>query len=1179
MTTALNLYATKVFSEQPIALWALDDTVDYIALVSTENQDLNNWTFSGGTVVNAKTSLSFSEDPPREPFENAFVNGVIESLGNGGVVSFTSPVALQPSDLNQDLGSFAIGAYFFTYDRVADVRMGYEYFDPEISETVEVIRNTTVPAERQWAFVSKTFKLPTSFEDLRFIIEVSFSSTATPYEFAVNAINIGQWAEEFHLESLGVFPENLPSGISLNSKAIPALPYGLEGANGYYLADDNELYAKNSGLPLVYGAFNSTVIFPNTNKPSLILPGFGFMNESGKYKNLTVEFWAKVQNNSLTSKRFFGPIASSDGLYVEGPFLKLKVGGQSASHFVGEWDRPMLFDLKMTPSQTTLILNGEEVLSIDINVTNTSFPSKFDDSEKDQDWLGFYAYEDVPIIQLDCVGIYPYEVAAILAKRRWVYGQAVETPNNIKGLSPSSSMYIDYAFANYAKNYSYPRMGRWRNGVVENLVPDAPQLSLPNYSLPKIIFNNQSNAQWYSDIEEEQGSSDFFISLKPNSSWDNTEGHILFESLNLLQDETRAFYGIFEPDPLITGTQVLFELKNENTGNSFVITLEDSVVRYIYKTKTPSGEIKQEVIYLFYVEDSKFLVGMDVNRFINHFGKGLLSFFGTKQSIKVFVGGSSSFENTFAGKIYRLGYSTSRNLSKISEYFSSRGVPANYENVFDLYEIPVEADGGDSETNFWTFELDGGDPYDFEYPDPNSHLASYTLIPKVELGSYSLDIGVDSYWEDYLPLSYFGKYVSDLSEKTFFALDFLQLNIDYPKFDRFSNSKYDTSGSIVKTYVTFQTIASGANRPVSSFTNTIGLDRGGIVKPGNEWVNTKYEVLDDTIIYPPVGVNFKSLSINIHIEISNPGIISNPIKIRSLKLSSQALGFSPNRIGTRFGAEIVPYRRVGKYFDYKSVNAFSIYKGSTPYLYNTSTSGIRLRGNFSTSESRGLSVPINNNLSTFFKVSSFQMALRYGEELFPETPVQIFEIKDKDKEIKFYLVSDSGSRKRGYIFAINGLTGQLETGITYNIDGRNVLRPVVNSSRWLMLGLAFQQPLDFAQSVGAFRITNPILINNLSYYQITPEDEAARFAYRKWFAVRSEPDNPLDWDYWDESIWQEVLFLTEEEPTVIDPGKIYKQYTGTDRAIIGSDSILRFGNYKYNTYQNLRWSRQTLDSA
>lgn len=1192
MTASLNLYATKVFSEQPIALWALDDTTDYISILTPSDQNLSSWSVSGCTIVNAKTDTSFQSDrPPREPFDFFYVNGVNEILDNSGIFSFTSNVVLQPEDFNIELGSFAIGAYFFTYDRIADIRLGYSYTVPDSEEEIEVIRSTVVPAERQWASVSQTFALPESFEDLRFIIEISFAESEVPYQIAVNGINIGQWAEEFHLESGGVIPQPIPNEIAMTSNGVPALSYGFDGSRGYYLSSENKLYAKNSGLPLVYGAFNSTVIFNNPNKPSLILPGFGFMNESGRYKSLTFEFWAKIQSNSFLPRKIFGPISSDDGLYVEGPFLKLRAGRATGSHYVGEWDRPMLINIRMTGSSVSLVLNGEIVITQEI-FERDSFPEKFNEEGKDQDWVGFYAYEDVPIIQIDCAGIYAYEVPAIVSKRRWVYGQAVEIPSNIRGLDSSTTVFMDTAFTKNAKNYSYPLVGRWKNGFVENILPNVTDLSLPNYSLPSVSFTDKTEEQWYQDISEITATEYESITLKPNNSWDNTEGHLLFDSLNILLEETKCFYGVFSADSFSAGRQILFDLVNDKTGNSFSIFLENDTVSYALKTKQANGTTTEEILYSAseHVTNSIFLAGIHIPRFISSIGNKAASFFGSKQDIKVFVGGNKNFSNTFFHKIYSIGFCTRNNLQKIENEFLLTGIPVNFsENYTEIivydggspnqssYDLSV--DSGSPSTSSWTFLADGNGPGILLATDTISHIASYTLLARRELNNLTLDIGVDSYWEDYVPMSYFGKYVPDGEYKLYKTVDFLQLNVDYPRFQNFTQNKYDSTNSPIKMYASFQFLANGSNRTLSSFSNTELLGTEGVVRPGPEWINTKYEVTDDTIIYPPIGINPDNISINIHIQFISNGIISNPLKLRSLKLSSQSLGFSPNRIGNRFGADLYPYRKVGNYFDYKNVSPFSIYKTTTPYFYLASNSGIRIRDGYATSDNRGLTIPINKNFASFFKVGSFQMAIRYDEPNFPETPVQIFEIQDKTKILRFYLVAYPGNSSRGYIYAINNATGSLQSGIIYNIDGKAVKRPTLNSKSWAVLGISFEDALDMSQSVGALRITNPVLVDNISYYQITEEDEAERFAFRKWYAVRSEPDNPLDWEYWDDSSWQEVLFLTEAEPRVIDPAIIYKQYTGTDRVILESDYALSVGKYRYSFFKDVRWSRQILDSA
>lgn len=1201
MTNSLNLYATKVFSEQPIALWALDDTTDYVALVDPANQDLANWAVTGATVVDATDELEFAEAPPSIPFSDVAVNGLVEGSASSGVISIVSPQALQQSDLNADLGSVALGAYFFTYDKSVTVTVGFDYLDPTSGTPLEVLsveksQFLQASSERAWAFISQTFNLPDSFADLTFKIKISYTVGVDPYEVVVHGINAGQWAEEFYIESMGTTPEPLPSNIPISSNGVPALAYGLEGANGYYLSKDNVLYAKNSGLPLVYGAFNSTVIYPNTDAPSLIVPGYGVMNESGQYKNYTVEFWATIQCNTFQQRRIFGPITSTDGLYVEGAFLKLKIGNQTGAHYVGEWGRPMLINIRLTDSSARLVVNGEQVISFEIDPDQISFPAKTSSFGKDQDWLGFYAYSDVPLIQLDCVGIYPYEVPAIVSKRRFVYGQGVEQPDNIKGLNSTNNVFIDFPFSKTTKTYAYPKIGQWSGGVVENILPNSQSLSLPEYTLPKINFNNKTSDDWYSDLASEQGQSDYFIKLRPNASWDSTEGYMLFDSFSFLTSETKGFYGIFTLEDISSEEEILFELLNETLGSKFSIVLVNSDIEYRLTNKNSDGSTSQEVIYSSsgHVVGGKFLVGLHIPKFIKYFGQRVASFFGSKQKIKMFVGGNASFTNTYNGSFSKIAFCTSRSLSKVNSYFADRGIPTDFENVFDFYTENVEYNAGDSyfendldlngnmndpPLEYWSDVLLGGDPWDFPEIDKTTHLASYTLIPKLSLGNYTLDVGADSYWEDYLPLSYFAGSVLDNKNEKTLALDFLQFNIDYPKFNVFSGDNFDTTNSPIKMSVSFQYLAAGSNTSYSSFSSPEPLSKTGVVAPGTDWLNKKYEVMDDTIIYPPKGVDFKKVSINMHIELNVEGLMSNPFKVKYLRLSSQALGPSPKKIGTRFGSDIIPYRKVSTAFDYKNVSPFSIYKGSTPYLYNTSSSGIRIRDIYTSYGNRGLSMPINQNAASFFKVSALQIAMRYDEPTFPSSPVQIFELQHADDLISFYLVADSDSQNRGRMYAINQTTGSLQPGISYYLNGRVVKNPVLYPNSWSMLGISFDTPISFSNFAGAFRVTNPILFNSFSYYQTTEADEAAQYSFRKWFAVRSEPDNPLDWDVWNESLWSEVLFLTQTEPVVLDPSKIYKQYTGTDRIVVESGSIFRLNNYQYSSFNQLRWNRQTLDSA
>ena len=368
------------------------------------------------------------------------------------------------------------------------------------------------------------------------------------------------------------------------------------------------------------------------------------------------------------------------------------------------------------------------------------------------------------------------------------------------------------------------------------------------------------------------------------------------------------------------------------------------------------------------------------------------------------------------------------------------------------------------------------------------------------------------------------------------------------------------------------------------------MSKTSVINPGSEWLTTRYEILNDSAIKPPIGEAIDSLALVISMEFKSDGLKSDNLSISSIELSSQVLGQSPNPIFTKFGTPIIPFRKSGQYFEYKNVEPYTIHKRDTPYLYLTKTSGIRSRTDYSSLGRNGLSVPVNVNQSSFFRVNLFQMFAMYMEESFPIAPKQIFEIQSADSLIQFFLVADSNTQKRGQIYAIDQTTGRLRSGIVYYIDGKVVKRPIINLDSWTAIAISFDEPLRYDSFTGAFRVTSPLLFNHVSYYQTTQLDEVQRFAYRKWSAVRSGIDNPLDWSYWsgkdqtpegqvyevsDGFTWQEVLFLAEAEPTVPDASNIYKTYTGTASTILDSKSSLRLGNYQSSVLKDISWTSST----
>ena len=205
----------------------------------------------------------------------------------------------------------------------------------------------------------------------------------------------------------------------------------------------------------------------------------------------------------------------------------------------------MLLDIRLKDNLASVLINGDEVINLPISSSEISLPSKLDSNSDDQDWIGFYAYDDVSPVEVDCIAIYPYEVPSLVARRRFVYGQGVEFPEGINQAYSGSSIYIDYPFADYTNNYSYPDLGNWSQGIVDNLSLANNTLSTPDYVLPDIVLSSSNLQTLYSYNSDIQDESDPLFTFKPEE-WDNIEGHMFFKSLNFLNEGVKSFHGIFK---------------------------------------------------------------------------------------------------------------------------------------------------------------------------------------------------------------------------------------------------------------------------------------------------------------------------------------------------------------------------------------------------------------------------------------------------------------------------------------------------------------------------------------------------------------------------------------------------------------------------------------------------------
>jgi hypothetical protein len=1194
MSNPSNLYAEKVFSEHPLSLWSLDDQVDYVSLISEAQRDLtDSWTITGCTATASANILG-------QPFPSSAITKLEGSVPTGATSEILAigPELVNFDDMDNGLGTFSVGCYVYVESLNAQsISIGYQYVDL-LEETVQELKTFNVDFFNRWVFISETFDVKIDSAMIKPVIKIvseSGGAQTSDYLYYINGLSVGQWSEEFNATSLGVNLTNTPLSISLpQTGAIATTSYGAFSDYGYYLAsavDNGSLYAKNSSFPLVFGSSNSTCLSPgNASSPSLIFPGKGFLNNTGKYKDYTVEFWARITCDSPTPKQIFGPISSSDGIYVEGGFITIVVGDNFGSYFVGEWFRPMLINFKVIRDSASLLINGEEVISLSYKTDDITFPDEYDVDGKNQDWLGFYSYNDVSPIHVDCFGIYPYSVSSTVAKRRMVYGQGVGSQENTNLSYGGTSAFVDYTFADYTANYNYPDYAEWQQGSFDNLSTTASSITTPDYKLPEFFLQSKTIKDLYQDNKTIQAEENNFVTFRPNSSWNNKQCYLNFSSLNILSDEVHTIYGVFKVLDSDSSNQTLIKFYNPTTNNYFNIGKVGSDIVYSIFF---NGELEELYTEENFAVDELFTVGIQINSLVNNFGGSVASFFGNLSGLKLYVAGDQQ-GNTFVGNIYTLGIATSYNSLKLSDHFSNNGI-AIFDSALDI--LP--------------------------------HTASYTIIPLEQYDKFFLDIGVSGYWEDYIPLSYFAKYVKDSSGEDFYEIDFLQFNIGYPSpsqlteretvsewtysqfyseyknptqktyaqlADKFQTGwndyedlsqksikyyEYDTSSANIQSYITFQYIENGSNLLDNNFVNTVPADQSRIVDLDNHtnWSTTKFQVVDNTIIYPTKTVDFNELAVVLHLNLDVRGILTKQLKLKKVQFASQAFNDNSfNPVGTRFGTNLFPYKKSGIYYDYKSKNPFSIYKDNTPYLYMNRNSGVEVRG--ADSSDRGLSMPINENKASSFRIGALQLWTRYDGDKFPSNPTKIFEVDYKTDSIQFYMIADSNTRKRARIYAITKSTGQEFSGLSYYVNGLLVKEPVITVKEWSVLGVAFSSDIVLDSKLGNINLSGSMIFNNVTYYQSNSLQQIQSILPRPWLKVKSDGGSNFDWQYWDNNFsWNGMLVLGTYDVYGVDPGYVYRAYVGTNKTIFDDSHGLSVNPDKINIYSSINWLTNTTSAV
>jgi len=946
----------------------------------------------------------------------------------------------------------------------------------------------------------------------------------------------------------------LPASINLNGLyGVGAEVYGFGNDFGYYISPNSSpsnLLVFNNAIPIVYGAQNSTSIYSGDGTPALIIPGKGFMHDFGKNKNITVEFWAKiVSDENTTERRIFGPINSTDGLYVNGPFLTLKVGNAVGSHYVGQWGRPMLIDISYTDEKISLIVNGAPVLLLDFDINYTTF-----NTEPEDNWLAFFAYDSIPVINLDCISIYPYGVSNKQAKLHFVYGQAVEEPESKNTEVSDLPILIDYQMSKTAGNHNYPDHSVWSDGYTRNLSINNRQLSAIAMEKPEISFSIEgtSKSDWLytNKINNELvNRSSKFLRMKPRKYNDQASGgtvftadywtensNFFFEGLRVGSKRAEGFYLVGVADRYIANkSEVIVDILDD-LKNRFSIIInypsaggQTATIQYVYNGTS--------ILYSFTLTSTQdFSVGLNIQDFIDSVNNDEVEqFFSNAEDLSVFFGGASDYSSTFSGSIYSFGFLTSLDISLIDGYVSGgskvgyvsagQGAPAGWSS-----DGPGVFSNGVLEKNIVRLK---------------TAICGVTVKPTMTFDVYDIDVSSNGYWADIIPLKILSKEVGSQ-----YSVDYLQLNIDFPEFS-------NTSNSTVRSYVSFLDVDDTDTMYSNMY--DVSVPAGGIISTTN-WATQRYEFVNGSIVkIPPIGSVDSELSIKIEIEVTAKDIFRNPIKIRRLEVASHAFD-GQQQVGTKSGKDIYG---VGS-------NCFlKLHKLSTPYMYFSKNSGIKLLD--STNSFNGSSfirVPINEFNSSGYYLSVLQFAFRSDFSFVNATVYDIIRmILPQSVTYDIYATGQSNGTAN---IAIDNIASNT---VTVLVNGKSsaTIRPF----EWNIVTIGFLEPLNFGNINPAIE-TGLRLVNNFSYdgisvYQIPEEKLNRQIFFDQWSDYDTETtwDGPVDNDTGLDEIWYNIAvdLSVAVGNIALNPTNTYLNYIGALRMSNGPDfRVLSFPGTKWTSY-------------
>ena len=826
MSVVSNLYAAKVYSEHPVAIWPLDDDASYVSLITDTQRKLEATPpYAGWTVTNGVANDSLVLPNIGSPFNSDIYSGIEGSVpsSNGTVIEAISPNIFQFNKCSEDLETFAVSMYSYqSSNHISKYEIGYRYYDDSTSSYVNVLAEFD-PLERPgWTHLQDTFiiqQYDSDYCQLVFRATVDTGGTSGDYDFIFNGISVGQWSEEYTSVSLGSATEPAPVSSGLPLDAVASYQYGILSDNAHYLVESGKLLAKNTGIPMIFGSESITRLYPSLD--------------------LSYSVTNKIKTNNIVTLTIGTHTLKVNALIVVSIFDKDFDGKQKITAI----------------SSTTIsyIKNGSDLsLSSASGTVNQKPPSIIVPNKKM--FTEFGRYRDFTLEAW-------LKIRPLTKKSRKIIGP-IDTDDGIYVTEGFITLVIDKVFVSHNVSEWYRPM------LVHLVIKDENALMFINgEQVAQVAVDRESLSLSESDWIGFYSYSDFSmfeidcVSIFPyavplqvakkrfvwgqgtdpieliNDSFDGDEVAVQFSNANynnnrIYPDMERWDAGYYNnlvattnsisvpeytlPEVYLSGrdrvewysdnkdlNDLLYPAGNHPLFFSFRPSIESSTWEPVngtnwteqcylnFSTMSFLSSPLSSIYGIFEVEEE-----VAYSRPLIHIVNGL-----TGKRFEININGYNvtySFDGqelTGTGvTVDNSHFVVGMHIPTLSESFS-----IELSSFFGSPELLSVFIGGNGTTTFEgkIYRIGFSDQLNFggisehfnsgtgiaNYDDDallEQHYASYTLSPFFRYSSYFLDISVAAQWEEYFPLSSFASYITKKDGSQFYDIDYMQINYGYP---------------------------------------------------------------------------------------------------------------------------------------------------------------------------------------------------------------------------------------------------------------------------------------------------------------------------------------------------------------------------------------------------------------